>query len=110
MRKPISIGSVVLLLALTFAWAADTTSVKGWVVDEKCGVKGAHAGSEQCSRKCIADGSKMVVVTDSDQQMLYVDNPDALKDHIGHHVAIEGTINGNQLHVDHAEMTAKEKK
>jgi hypothetical protein len=107
MRKLITSAFALLLLATTLAWAADpSTTVKGWVVDDKCGAKSAHDGSEQCARKCISEGAKMVVVTDGDKQMLYVDNPDALKDDIGHHVAIQGTVEGNKLHVNQAEVAA----
>ena len=109
MRKLFATAFALLLLATTLAWAADTT-VKGWVVDDKCGAKSAHAGSEECARKCISEGAKMVVVTDGDKQMLYVDNPDSLKSKIGHHVAIQGTVEGNKLHVNQAELAAPEKK
>ena len=34
----------------------------------------------------------MVVVTDKDKKVLTVDNPDALKDHMGHHVAVNGDV------------------
>ena len=32
----------------------------------------------------------MVIVTDKDQKVLTVDNPDALKGHEGHHIAVTG--------------------
>jgi hypothetical protein len=79
-------------------------TVNGWVTDAKCGVKGAHAGAEKCAKKCLEKGEKMVVVTDADQKVLMVDNPDALKDHVGHHVAVTGTISGESIHVASAQM------
>ena len=102
---------VLLLLALTLillvaavAFAGETQTVNGWISDSKCGVKGANAGGEACTKKCIAAGAKPVVVTDGDQKVLQVENPDALKDHYGHHVAVTGQINGDKIHVDSVKM------
>jgi len=102
---------VLLLLALTLillvaavAFAGETQTVNGWISDSKCGVKGANAGGEACTKKCIAAGAKPVVVTDGDQKVLQVENPDALKDHYGHHVAVTGHIDGDKIHVDSVKM------
>ena len=84
--------------------AGNSETVNGWVTDAKCDVKGAHSGGEECAKKCIDAGAKMVVVTDTDKKVLTVDNPDVLKDHIGHHVAVTGTVTGESIHVDSAKM------
>jgi hypothetical protein len=39
------------------------------------------------------------VVTDGDQKVLNVENPDALKGHEGHHVAVTGHVSGDSIHV-----------
>ncbi len=76
---------VFLMVAVVSAADKDKTeTVNGWIADSKCGAKGANAGAEACTKKCLAAGAKMVVVTDSDQKVLTVDNPDALKGHEGH--------------------------
>lgn len=95
---------VILMMVGVLAAADKSATVNGWVTDAKCGAKGAGAGKEACAKKCIDAGEKMVVVTDKDQKVLTVDNPDALKDHIGHHVAITGTTSGDTIHVDSAKM------
>jgi hypothetical protein len=46
----------------------------------------------------------MVVVTDGDQKVLAVDNPDKLTGHEGHHVAVTGTVSGDSIHVDSVKM------
>jgi hypothetical protein len=46
----------------------------------------------------------MVVVTDADQKILTVDNPDALKGHEGHHVAVTGQVTGDSIHVESTKM------
>ena len=68
------------------------------------GVKGANAGAADCTKKCLEKGAKMVVVTDGDQKILAVENPDALKGHEGHHVAVSGHVTGDSLHVMSVKM------
>ena len=95
--------ALVSLLA-TASFAGDASTVNGWVSDSKCGVKGAHDGAAECTKKCIDGGAAMVVVTDKDQKVLTVDNPDALKGHEGHHIAVTGHVDGDKIHVESAKM------
>jgi hypothetical protein len=95
---------VLALSAMAFDDMGKSATVKGWVSDDKCGAKGANAGAEACTKKCLGAGAKMVVVTDGDQKVLAVDNPDALKGHEGHHVAVTGTVNGDSIHVNSVKM------
>jgi putative cell wall-binding protein len=106
MRKSLSLllaGALILVVA-SVSFASDAQTVNGWISDSKCGAKGANAGAEACTKKCIAAGASPVVVTDKDQKVLMVDNPDALKDHYGHHVAVTGHIDGDKIHVDSVKM------
>jgi hypothetical protein len=93
----------LILLVASVAFAADTT-VNGWISDSRCGAKGANASAEACTKKCIGAGASPVVVTDKDQKVLEVENPDSLKDHYGHHVAVTGTVTGDKIHVDSVKM------
>ena len=106
MRKTVLLllAFVLVLLVASVAFAGDAQTVNGWVSDSKCGVKGANAGAEACTKKCIAAGASPVVVTDTDQKVLTVENPDALKDHYGHHVAVTGHVDGDKIHVDSVKM------
>jgi len=106
MRKLIVLllAFVLILLVASVAFAADAQTVNGWISDSKCGVKGANAGAEACTKKCIAAGASPVVVTDKDQKVLTVENPDSLKDHYGHHVAVTGHIDGDKIHVVSVKM------
>lgn len=90
---------------ISMAFAAES-SMTGWVTDAQCASK-AGPGKEACAKKCIESGSPMVFVNDKDKQILKVDNPDALKDHIGHHVNVKGSVNNGTVHVDNVEMAAK---
>jgi len=100
----LALSFVFALTAMAFDDMGKSATVKGWVVDDKCGAKGANAAGEACTKKCLAAGAKMVVVTDGDQKVLMVDNPDALKGHEGHHMAITGTEKGYSIHVDSMKM------
>src|SRR5947199_10256746 len=92
-----------LILSITFLYvavvfadeAAKSETVNGWVSDSKCGAKGANAGAEACTKKCIAAGEKPVVVSDADQSVYIVENPEGLKGHEGHHDAVRGDENGH---------------
>lgn len=108
MKKLAYLGLALCMAAGVAAVAFDdmgkTTTVNGWVADDKCGVKGANAGAEACTKKCLAAGAKMVIVTDGDQKILMVDNPDALKGHEGHHIAVTGHMEKDSIHVESAKM------
>jgi hypothetical protein len=95
---------VFALAALAFDDMGKSATVNGWVSDDKCGAKGANDKAEACTKKCLAAGAKMVIVTDKDQKVLMVENPDALKDHVGHHVAVTGHVMGDSIHVDSTKM------
>ena len=95
----------VMFLMVAVASAADkTTTVNGYVSDSNCGVKGANASHAACMTKCLGKGAKAVIVTDSDQKIVNVDNPDVLKGHEGHHVAVTGQMTGDSIHVENVKM------
>jgi len=94
----------LIALMASVSFASDAKTVNGWVSDSKCGVKGANAGAEECTKKCIKAGASPVIVTDKDQKVLMVDNPDAVKEHLGHHVAVTGHIDGDKIHIDDVKM------
>jgi len=95
---------VLALSAMAFDDMGKSATVNGWVTDEKCGAKGANAGAEACTKKCLGAGSAMVVVTDGDSKVLKVENPDALKGHEGHHVAVTGTMGKDSIKVQSVKM------
>ena len=95
----LAICFVFALTAMAFDDMGKSATVKGWVSDDKCGAKGANDKAEACTKKCLAAGAKMVIVTDKDQKILMVDNPDALKGHEGHHISASGTVKGDSIHV-----------
>lgn len=101
---------VLLVLAFVFVVAAvaKDAGVNGWVTDAKCGVKGANAAGEACTKKCLGAGEKMAFVPDGTQDVLIVDNPDSLKGHEGHHVTVMGSTDKDKktIHVNSVKMMA----
>lgn len=116
MKRLISCCFVLSLLLLSLAALASPKSdaakakwIKGWVSDSKCGAKGAGVGHEACGNKCLQAGEKMVFVQDASQKVFNVDNPDALKDHMGHRVSVHATVDeaANTIHVDKVNMISQ---
>ena len=97
----LAVGLVFVMVGL--AVAADTT-VNGYVSDSQCGAKGANANHADCMKKCLAKGAKVVIVTDGDQKVLTVDNPDVLTGHESHHIAATGTVTGDSIHINSVKM------
>lgn len=106
MRKVVSflLASALIVLVASVSFASDAQTVNGWVSDSKCGAKGANASAAECTKKCIGAGASAVIVTDKDQKVLTVENPDAIKGHEGHHVAVTGHIDGDKMHIDSVKM------
>ncbi len=98
------VAGALVVMAASVSFAADAQTVNGWISESKCGVKGANASSEACTKKCLEAGASPVVVTDKDQKILTVENPEALKEHWGHHVAVTGHIDGDKIHVESVKM------
>ena len=80
----------VFLLASVFAVAADTSkalNVKGWVSDSMCA---AH-GDKKCANKDhLKQGAQLVLVTDGDNKVWTIQNPEKLAAHQGHYVQVKG--------------------
>ena len=90
-KGTVGLAAVLAIGSLT-AFAIDSSSkpIDGWVSDSKCGAM--HAGSGgACVKKCIAGGEKPVFVDDAKKEVWAIDNPDAVKDHYGHHISMQGT-------------------
>ena len=95
------------VISMTMLAAAKDMSWDGWISDSKCGAKGANAAHAACAKKCIEAGEKPVLVTDKDQKVVPIDNPDAVKGHEGHHVQVTGKMDNGTLHVDKVTMLSQ---
>ena len=78
----------VLTLVVSAGQTAKTSTLKGWVSDAECA---AH-GDKKCSNKQhVANGSKLVIVTDGDNKIWVVTNPSTVADHQGHYIQVKAT-------------------
>ena len=101
MKKAVLVVLGLFLCSVMALAAPKDNSWDGWISDSKCGVKGANAAHAQCAKKCIAGGEKPVLVTDKDQKVVAIENPDAVTGHEGQHVKVSGTMtDSGSLHVD----------
>ncbi len=102
MRKAVAVLAVVA--ALSFGALAKSGATKGswegYISDAKCGAK----VDADCAKKCIGGGEKMVFVNDKDKSVLPITNPDTMKDHIGHHVKVKGSVSDGKLTIASASM------
>lgn len=98
-KRVLLIIGIYLCTMSVLAFAKDQTWA-GWISDSKCGVNGANAGHMACAKKCIAEGAKPVFVSDSEQKIIPVANPEMLRDHVGEHVKLVGTMSNGSVHVD----------
>jgi hypothetical protein len=93
---------VFLALSTVPALAADMSKVNGYISDSNCGAKhNASAPDAACVKKCIDGGGKPVFVDDAKKEVYTIDDPDAVKGHEGHHVAVMGTVDesGKTIHI-----------
>ena len=111
MKKLLAVLLMLTLVLVVAAVAKEAmgSAVEGWVVDAKCGAKMASAQGSACAKKCLAAGEKMAFVPDGTQDVLIVENPDSLKGHEGHHVAVTGHVDKDKktIHVDTVKMMAE---
>ena len=108
MTKKVLLVLGLYLFSMTVLAAAKDMTWSGWVSDSKCGANGASAAHEACAKKCMDAGAKPVLVTDKDQKVVSIENPDALAGHAGHHVEVTGKMAADgSLHVDSVKMLAQ---
>jgi pentapeptide MXKDX repeat protein len=75
--------------------------LKGWVSDSECA---AH-GEKKCGdKKHLAQGAKLVIVTDGDNAIWTVSNPEKLAEHQGHYVQIKATKDSEKRTVNVQEV------
>lgn len=114
MKKALSLATLVATFGfLTLCFAAPTT-VHGYIMDAKCAA-GAHKnqmkGNVQCATNCVTGGSAAVLVEDGRAgKVIQIANQDAVKDVLGKHVALTGTVSGDSITVDSAKALPARKK
>jgi hypothetical protein len=112
MKTLMALGLILRIVCIPVPASTEDSAnpIRGWISDVKCGAKGASTSHEECLRQCLHNGDKLALVTDADHRVLIVENPEALKGHEAHHVALYGRVDSNRgtLHVDRIEMLAQD--
>ena len=106
---------VVLALSTIPAIAADMSAAKvnGYISDSKCAaMHNGSAPNAACVKKCIDGGGKPVFVDDAKKEVYTIDDPDAVKDHYGHHVSVVAKVNESDktIHISNVAMLADQGK
>lgn len=107
MKKRVLLVIGLYLCCMTALAVAKDKTWDGWISDSKCGAKGANAAHEACAKKCIAAGEKPVFVDDKGMTVIPISNPEAVQDHIGHHVQVSGDMKDGSLHVENVKMLSQ---
>jgi len=111
MRKlAIATLAAALLFSIT-ALAGEkgkSVTVKGWVSDTECA---AHGDKKCANKEHLKMGSKLALVTDGDNKIWTVENPDKLAEHQGHYVQVKGDANAEAatIHVASVSMLPEPK-
>ena len=93
----------IAVLLWVLVWTAGLSRAEeftGWLADAKC-AKAGKAGSDQhsgCAKKCVEGGEAIVLVSE-DKKIYEIKNQDKVKPHVGFHVALQATKDGDALDV-----------
>jgi hypothetical protein len=113
MHKTLFLAAAALLFTFAATTADDVKTYSGWVSDANCGT--AHVGGKNpdCVRKCIKGGAHvghpewtaqaMVLVVDETNEILVIDNQDALAGHEAEHVQVKA-VPGEASHIKVLEL------
>ena len=96
----------LVVLALSTVPAMAATPINGYISESMCGAK--HNGSapnEACVKKCISGGSKPVFVDDASKTVYTIDDPESVKGHEGHHVAVMGKVDDSAKTIHIAKLS-----
>lgn len=94
------------LATLSVMGFAKTTTIRGRVNDAKCGAGMVNAA---CAQKCVAAGEPAILVQDKTNKIYKIANQDAIKDHVGGHVALTGTVDGDTITITSVKVLSPEK-
>lgn len=99
------IAALVALLFCAATLSLADNSMTGYISDSHCGAKGAKEGHAECVTKCVKEhGAKYVFVDDKDHKVYNIADQSKVVDHAGHHVTVQGKVEGDTLTVESISM------
>jgi hypothetical protein len=90
---------LVLSLVLLLVSAGGSQTIYGYISCSACGAKGAADSHADCMEKCLAKGAAIILVTDDTKQIIRIDNPDAVRGHHAHRVALYGYFKDSGFYI-----------
>ena len=96
--KVASFSIAALTVCAGLVHAAEFT---GWLADAKCAKAGKAASKEHagCADKCVNGGEQIILVGEGNK-IYKIKNQEKVKPHLGHHVALQATLDGETLDVE----------
>lgn len=94
--------AVLFIVGLSMAGqdAGKSGTWSGIVTNDKCGAKDASAKGAACTKGCVAKQGAKLALYDADTKKVYVLEPqDKATGHEGHDVTVQGTLDGETIHV-----------
>jgi hypothetical protein len=99
MKIKLTFGLAAGLCWAAIAFGGDVTWT-GYISDSHCGAQGGSEKHAHCAANCVKEnGASYVFVNDGDRKVFRVDNQDKVAAHIGQHVTVKGTVDGDTLKV-----------
>lgn len=88
---------VVFCLVLSAAAAPKTATLTGWFADEACApsrltAKELGPNNPECTKRCLEEGKAAVFISEQGREILKVKGYAAVKDDLGYHVELTGTL------------------
>jgi hypothetical protein len=100
-------GAVLFIGGLSMA-GQDATGKNGtWsgiVTNDKCGAKDASAQGAGCTKGCVIRGAKLALYDTENKKVYVLDPQDKVTGHEGHDVTVQGTLDGDTIHVSSITM------
>ena len=115
-RWKLAAALVLLAAPALFADSGGAVSVTatGWFDCDKCTVARVKNGNvgpagQECARKCIKEGAKVVFVDEKRKATFVVDNPETTRGIESDYVEFTGTMNADAgtVHVDSVKVKSK---
>ena len=99
----IAVTALVAGLALAPLAHADHhgSTWTGWITDANCaGEQGAKAEHKACAERCHKNGAALVFYNPADEKVYQLDKQDLAAKHVGDHVKLTGTAEGDKIKVE----------
>jgi hypothetical protein len=72
-----------------------------------CGAKGANADHADCAKTCVKEhGAKFALYDESTKKVYILDPQEKAAEHAGHEVTVQGTLEGDTIHLTSISMKA----